>query len=350
MGESRIPTLKAAALVNPEEQPTPGTLREGPRRVFIAGARRRVAVHLIERLLAAPEVDLVLAVDRGACPPALLGCDPERFVFASADLSKRRQVDNLFLLDRLRERPLDTVMHLAFQGNPRGYGVESHEFNVNSARHMLDAALRHGVGKYVFLSSDAVYKLGPRSDYKVREDGELNLDPDAHPILRDTIDAEFMCRAKMDRPDCEVMVLRPSGVFGGGVLSGVNLLFESTPPVLPVGFDPMINPTSKERLARDLMLAIFLHGKGVYNIAGVTVGPLSKFLDERGIRPIRVPGPALGVVNRLQRMLGMTRYHAGFHPKRLYFSLVLDDARFEKIFRANAEHVIALARSPDATS
>lgn len=347
MADSKIPTLKAAALVNPAEQATPGTLREGPRRVFIAGARRRVAVHLIERLLAAPEVDFVLGVDRGACPPALLGCDPERFVFMSADLSKRRQVDNLFLLDRLRERPLDTVLHLAFQGNPKGYGVESHEFNVNSARHLLDAALRHGVSKYIFLSSDAVYKIGPRSDYKVREDGELNLDPDAHPILRDTIDAEFMCRAKMDRPDCEVMVLRPSGVFGGGVLSGVNLLFESTPPVLPVGFDPMINPTSKERLARDLILAIFLHGKGVYNLAGLTVGPLSKFLDERGIRPIRVPGPALGLVNRVQRALGMTRYHAGFHPKRLYFSLVLDDARFEKIFRANAEKVIALARTPD---
>jgi len=109
----------------------------------------------------------------------------------------------------------------------------------------------------------------------------------------------------------------------------------------------MINPTSKERLARDLILAIFLHGKGVYNLAGLTVGPLSKFLDERGIRPIRVPGPALGLVNRVQRALGMTRYHAGFHPKRLYFSLVLDDARFEKIFRTNAERVIALARSPE---
>lgn len=348
MAESKIPTLKSAALINPAELAEPGTLRAGPRRVFIAGARRRVAVHLIERLLAAPEVDLVLGADRGACPPALLGCDPERFIFASADLSKRRQVDNLFLLDKLRERPIDTVLHLAFQGNPRGYGVESHEFNVNSARHLLDAALRHGVAKYIFLSSDAVYKIGARTDYKVREDGELNLDQDVHPILRDTIDAEFMCRAKMDRPDCEVMVLRPSGVFGGGVLSGINLLFESTPPVLPVGFDPMINPTSKERLGRDLILAIFLHGKGVYNIAGNTAGPLSKFLEERGIRPIRVPGPALGVVNRLQRALGMTRYHAGFHPKRLYFSLVLDDSRFEKVFRSHAEAVHALVRSPDA--
>jgi hypothetical protein len=346
-GESKIPTLKAAALVNPAETPTPGTLREGPRRVFIAGARRRVAVQLIERLLAAPEVDLVLGVDRGPCPPALLGCDPERFLFASADLSRRRQVDNLFLLDKLRERPLDTVVHLAFQGNPRGYGVESHEFNVNSARHLLDASLRHGISKYIFLSSDAVYKIGPRTDYKVREDGDLNLDHDVHPILRDTIDAEFMCRAKMDRPDCEVMVLRPSGVFGGGVLSGINLLFESTPPVLPVGFDPMINPTSKERLARDLVLSIFLHGKGVYNLAGLTAGPLSKFLEERGITAIRVPGPTLGVVNRVQRMLGMTRYHSGFHPKRLYYSLVLDDTRFDKIFRTNADKVPTLARTPD---
>ena len=332
---------------NQPGEAVPGTLRTGKRRVFVAGARRRVAVHLVERLLAEPDVEAILAVDRGACPPALLGCDPERFVFASADLSRRRQVDNLFLLDRFRQKPFDTVLHLAFAGNPHGYNFKSHEFNVNAAQHLLQAALRHAVNKYVFLSSDAVYKLGPRGDYKVREDAELNLDPDAHPILRDTLDAEFICRAKMDEPGVEVMVLRPSGVFGGGVISGINLLFESNPPMLPVGFDPMVNPTTKERLARDLMLSIFLHGKGVFNVAGTTVGPLSKFLEERGIQPIRVPGPALKLFNRAQRVLGMTRYHAGFHPKRLYFSLVLDDDKFERVFRANAGKVRALSRSSD---
>ena len=337
----------SGAANQPGKEPRAGTLRPGQRRIFIAGARRRVAVHLIERLMADPDVEIVLAVDRGACPPALLGCDPERFVYASADLSRRRQVDNLFLLDRFRRRPLDTVLHLAFAGNPHGYNFKSHEFNVNAAQHLLTASLRHGIGKYIFLSSDAVYKLGPRGDYKVREDAELNLDPDAHPILRDTLDAEFICRAKMDDPTAEVMVLRPSGVFGGGVISGINLLFESNPPVLPVGFDPMVNPTTKERLARDLMLAIFLHGKGVFNVAGTTVGPLSKFLDERGIRPLRVPGPALGLVNRAQRLLGMTRYHAGFHPRRLFYSLVLDDAKFERVFRVNAHRVAGLARTSD---
>jgi len=324
-----------------------GMLREGPRRVFIAGARRRIAIHLIERLIAAPEVDLVLAVDRGPCPPALLGCDPDRFTYASADLSRRRQVDNLFLLDRLRAEPLDTVVHLAFVGDPHGYDYERHEFNVNAAQNLLDAALRHDVTKHIFLSSDAVYRLGPRNDYKVREDAEINLDPKGHPVLRDTIDAEFICRAKMDHPQCEVMVIRPSGVFGGGVLSGINLLFESNPPVLPVGFDPMINPTSKERLARDLMLAIFLHGKGVFNVAGTTAGPMSRFLEDRGIRAVRGPGPALGLVNRVQRALGMTRYHAGFHPKRLYFSLVLDDEKFERAFRAHAHLVTALGPASD---
>jgi nucleoside-diphosphate-sugar epimerase len=338
--KQRRDTMRRAALVTAvDDGPEPGALREGPRRVVVAGARRRVAVHLVERLLADPGVDAVLAVDHGACPPALLGADPDRFLYASADLSRRRQVDNLFLLDRFHDKPLDTVVHLAFQGNPHGYTDRNHEFNVNATKHLLEAALRYGVDKYIFLSSDAVYKIGPRGDYKVREDAELNLDPHVHPILRDTIDAEFICRAKMDDLDCEVMVLRPSGVFGGGVISGINLLFESNPPVLPVGFDPMINPTTKERLARDLMLAIFLHGKGVYNVAGVTVGPLSKFLEERGLRPVRVPGPALRLFNRAQRMLGMTRYHADFHPRRLFFSLVLDDTRFEKIFRSNAHRL-----------
>jgi len=331
-----------------EEGHEPGSPRVGRRRIFITGARRSVTVHLIERLVADhDEVEIILAVDRGACPPTLLGCDPERFVFASADLSRRRQVDNLFLLDRFRGRPFDTVLHMAFQGNPHGYNFKSHEFNVNAAQHLLEASLRHGVEKYIFLSSDAVYKLGPRNDYKVREEAELNLDPSNHAIVRDTLDAEFICRAKMDDPSAEVMVLRPSGVFGGGVISGINLLFESKPPVLPVGFDPMINPTTKERLSRDLMLAIFLHGKGVYNVAGKTIGPLSRFLEERGIKPVRVPGPTLRAVNRAQRLMGSTRYHAGFHPKRLYYSLVLDDAKFGRVFRANARHVLALARAGD---
>lgn len=311
-------------------------LRSGPRKVMVTGSRRKVAIECIGRLLEHPTVEFVLAVDRGACPQALLGHDPERFLFVSADLSRRRQVDNLFLLEPCREHRLDTVVHLAFQGNPSGYGFASHEFNVNATRHLLQASLAHDIEKYIFLSSDAVYKIGPRADYKIAEDAELNLDPGAHPILRDTLDAEFLCRAKMDAAQCEIVVLRPSGVFGGGVISGLNLLFESEPPILPLGFDPMINPTTVERLARDILLAVFLRGKGVFNVAGEVAGPLSRFMQERGIEAMRVPGPMLRGLNKMQRWLGHTRYHAAFHPRRLYYSLVLDDLRFRKQFRDHA--------------
>ena len=205
--------------------PDPGTRRAGKRRILVTGAHRRVAIELIERLLEHELVELIVAVDRGACPPALLGHDPDRFLFASADLSRRRQVDNLFLLDELRDRPLDTVVHLAFQGDPHGYKLRNHEFNVHATQHLIDGSLRHAVTKFVFLSSDAVYRIGARGDFKVREDAELNHDPKAHPILRDTLDAEFICRAKMDALTCEVMVVRPSGVFGGGVI-----WFMRTPP------------------------------------------------------------------------------------------------------------------------
>lgn len=312
-------------------------VRTGPRRLLIAGARRKIAVELIARLLADKRVEKILAVDEGTCPPGLLGHDPARFMFRNASLDRRRQVDNLFLFEEFREHPLDTVVHLAFSGNPKGYDVSRHEYNVNAARHLLDASLRYQIGKYVFLSSDAVYAVGPRGDYKVSEDSELNLDPASPKAVRDIIDAEFLCRAKMDHPACEVMVLRPAGVIGGGVMSGLNLLFESNPPVLPIGFDPMINPTSKERLARDIQLALMFRGKGLYNIAGPTAGPLSRFLEQRGIVPLRVPGPMLRQANRLQRMIGQTRYHAEYQPKRLFYSLVLDDTRFDAAFRAHAE-------------
>lgn len=319
-------------------------LRSGQRRILIAGAQRKIAVELIARLLEDRSVEKILAVALGPCPPGLLGHDRDRFIFHQSDLSRRRQVDNLFLFEEFRERPIDTVVHLAFAGNPKGYDVRRHEYNVNAARHLLDAALRHQVGKYVFLSSDAVYAVGPRGDYKVGEDAELNLDPRAPATVRDIIDAEFLCRAKMDHPSCEVMVLRPAGVIGGGVMSGLNLLFESNPPVLPIGFDPMINPTTKERLARDIQLALMLRGKGVYNVAGPSAGPLSRFLEARGVTPMRVPGPLLRSTNRLQRLVGQTRYHAEYQPKRLFYSLVLDDGRFDASFRV---HEPALAGSAE---
>jgi nucleoside-diphosphate-sugar epimerase len=311
-------------------------LRPGPRRILIAGAGRKIAVELIARLLDDRRIDKILAVGEGACPPALLGHDPARFMYHSATLDRRRQIDNLFLFEQFREHPLDTVVHLAFAGNPKGYDVSRHEYNVNAARHLLDASLRHGIGKYVFLSSDAVYAVGPRGDYKVAEDAELNLHPSAPKAVRDVIDAEFLCRAKMDHLACEVIVLRPAGVIGGGVMSGLNLLFESKPPVLPIGFDPMINPMSKERIARDIQLALMLRGKGLYNIAGPTAGPLSRFLEQRGVTPLRVPGPLLRQANRVQRMLGQTLYHAEYQPKRLFYSLVLDDSRFEAAYRRHA--------------
>ncbi|MFO0634332.1 MAG: hypothetical protein U0168_15915 [Nannocystaceae bacterium] len=347
MAEStKIPTLKAAALVNPAEMATPGTLREGPRRVFVAGARRRVAVHVIERLLAAPEVDLVLGVDRGACPPALLGCDPERFIFASADLrasaARSTTCSCSIACASARSTPSCTWRSRA---TPRATASRATSSTSTRRATYWTRACATAWPSTSSCRAMRSTRSARAPTTRCARTASSNLDPDVHPILRDTIDAEFMCRAKMDRPDCEVMVLRPSGVFGGGVLSGVNLLFESTPPV-PVGFDPhdqshQQGAAGPRHPARDLLARQRRLQRR---------GPDGRAADEvpRGARHPADPraGPALGVVNRMQRILGMTRYHADFHPKRLYFSLVLDDSRSSRIFRANANGAGAGAFAP----
>lgn len=310
----------------------PGQSRAGRRRILVTGVNRRIAANVIERLLDDSTVELVVGVSHGSCPPWLVGHDPARFSHVPAQLNRRREVENLFLLELVRERPIDTVIHLALEGDPVGYDLRRHEFNVSSTRHTLAIGRANGVTKYVFLSSDAVYKIGPRTDAEVDEDSELNLDPGTHPVVRDMIDAEFLCRAKMDDPGCEIVVLRHAGVIGGGVISGINLLLESAPPVLPVGFDPLMNPCTVHELASAICLAALRHGKGVFNVAGAEIRTLSSLLDAHGVSPRRVPGPALRAVNRVQRFLGQTRYHAEYHPGRLHYGLVLDDSRFRRVF------------------
>lgn len=316
-------------------------LREAPQRVLVTGAHRRMAHALIEALLEDTRVAMVVAVDRGPCPVELLGRDPERFAYASVDLAKRRQVEHALLHEAVEGVGFSTVVHLCAESGSAGGAHRVHAHNVDATRYLLEGSVQHRVGKFVFVSSDSVYRLGPRADASVAEDAELDLSADAHPRVRDTIDAEFLCRAKMDQPDMEVCVLRPSGLIGDGLDSGLSQLLAGDPIYAPVGFDPLVQPLPLATFVRDVLLAILLRGGGVFNVGSPRVVSLSVLAQEQGRRVVRVPGAVIPLVYAAARRFGTTPFDVRVRPKRLFHSLVLDDRKFSARFRAHGELVFA---------
>ena len=230
-----------------------------------------------------------------------------------------------------REEEINTVVHLAFKGDPEGYGSPSHQLNIagtkNFLQHCLDCP---SVTQFVYLSSASVYRLGPTSDVLIREDDELNFDPNAHPIVKDAVGAELLCRTQMDSERCNIVVLRPSGVIGRNVNSELNHLFESTVCFVPMGYDPMVNPVHTLDVIRALKEAAFLDIRGIFNIAGPDAGPLSAFLGMVRGRAHKVPERLLGPMYRMARRMGLSHFKYELNPGRLRYGLVLDGSRAQR--------------------
>jgi UDP-glucose 4-epimerase len=315
-------------------------LRAKPLRVLITGVTRTIGRQLADELYYDQRVERIIGTALGRDRPYYFrNFDPERFNYQSLDLNRPRSLADFFYTRALREAEINTVVHLAFKGDPWSYGGGAHQLNIagtkNFLQHCLDSP---SVTQFVYLSSASVYRMSPLTDVLIREEDDLNFEPDAHPIVKDAVGAELLCRAKMDHERCNIVVLRPSGVIGRNVSSELNHLFESALCFVPMGFDPMINPIHALDVIRALKAAVFQDIRGVYNIAGPDAGPLSAFLDRSRGQARAVPAPLLGPLYRMAQRLRLSRYNYELNPLRLCYPLVLDSSRAQRELGFSPRH------------
>lgn len=316
--------------------------RPGPFRVLITGVTRTIGRQLAEELYFDNRVENVLGVSVDPRRPYYFrDYDPQRFAYQQLDLNRHRSISDFFHGQTFLSARINSVVHLAFRSDPRHYDGSSHRLNVEGTRTFLDYCLAcPTVEQFVYLSTANVYRLGPQMDVLVSEKSELNLSPAVHPIIGDAVAAELLCRAQMDHERCRIVVLRPSGTIGRNVRSELNALFESVICFTPFGYDPMVNPIHARDVVRALKTGLAAQVRGVFNIAGPDVGPLSVFLGMSQRRVVTVPGSALGYCYRAARRFGMTSFDYEVNPLRLQYSLVLDASEARRQLGISPRHHI----------
>lgn len=173
-------------------------------RVMLTGASGFLGAHLLAQLRAAgvPVVALVRSPDAAS---RLAGPGVETIVGA---------LDDAQALRRALATPTDAIFHLAADTSPwRGHAARQLRTNVDGTRAVLEAALRHGVRRFVHTSSVAAYG------------GQEGVIDETSPLLgrdswisyeRTKAAAEDLVREAGSGHGLETVVLNPAHILGPG--------------------------------------------------------------------------------------------------------------------------------------
>jgi UDP-glucose 4-epimerase len=309
--------------------------------VLIAGATSVIGRQVVEQLYYDDRnVGHIMAVALESQKPYYFDeYDTARFSYHSLNILKPRELTNLFLSERFRDARIDTVLHLAFMHRSDASGGERHELNVDGTRAMLlKCAETEGIRKFVFLSSWDVYRLKPHNPVLLDERSDLNFAQRTHGWIKDRVDADMQCRAMMDHPRLQVVVLRPTGIVGRNVRLPMNEFLSSRICPMVAGFNPMVNLIHTFDVMRAIRCAVHRPVKGVFNVVGQETAPLSEFIRLAGRVSIHLPEVALNPFNALQRRLGLTQWDSTVYPERFKFSCLLDGKKAEDILGYKPTH------------
>jgi len=304
--------------------------RPKKKNILITGVTTSIGRNLVAHLVNNKKVGKVLGVARGEKPYYFNDLPNDRFIYRSCNILKYRELKNLFLSKTFRSAEINVVIHLAFQNRPVP-GEDTHRLNVEGTRDLLRKCIETpGINKFIFKSSDVVYKLLPHNPTYLDENADLNFDPDADQWIKDRVDADMICRSFMDNRKVKIVILRMSNIIGRNIEGQFNAYFDSKPVFKTLGFNPLINLLHMKDVIQAITLALLKDVQGIYNIAGLDTAPITTFAELNGSTMISLPEPALATINWMQRKLGLTNYYYSVDRERQKYTALLDISKAMK--------------------
>jgi len=271
----------------------------GGRVVAITGAFGSLGRQLIRRLEDDPAVERIVAIDvrtatemaeregESTEPAALL----ERHARLSAhqlDLTAPGAASDL--VEVLKNEGADTLCHLAMLSTPTHHTELAHELETIGTMYVLHAAAAAGVDQLVSLSSTMCYGAWHDNPAWLTEEHPLRGPGDVR-FIDDKIDADKQVqRFAAEHPEVRCSTVRLGAVVGSRARRLWARLFYR--PLVPtvLGYDPLFQLLHAEDAVTGLHAVVKRAPRGVFNLAGRGVLPLSRIIEGLGRR--RAPLPA----------------------------------------------------------
>jgi UDP-glucose 4-epimerase len=234
---------------------------------------------------------------------------------------RRNAAEGLF-----RKRNVQAVIHLNIMHNPRANLNEHYTFNLYGTQKLLEYCIKYGVQKFVFLSSANIYGPRPESSGYLAEDSPL-MASQAFSGIQDLIAVDLLVQSFFwKHPQLQVVILRPCHIIGQGIQNAPTNYLRLEPPMTLLGFDPLIQLIHVDDVVQGMQRALDVEARGIYNLAGPGVVPLSTLHRQLGHKPIPVPEP---IARKVLETLWKSRL-TSFPPPELAhirYACLVDDAR-----------------------
>ncbi|MCA9564416.1 MAG: SDR family oxidoreductase [Myxococcales bacterium] len=209
--------------------------------------------------------------------------------------------------DIFRRQRIEAVVHLNILHNLHKNSDERHTFNVGGTHRILDYCVKHGVNKFVLLSSANVYGADPTNHQFFNEEAPL-MAASAFSLIRDLVEIDIYTNSFFWRhPEVDAVVLRPVNIVGpvGNAIS--NYLRLKNPPTV-LGFDPMLQLVHMDDVVEAMRLALRPGIRGVFNITGPGSIALSVLQRQLGRRKIPLPDAVVRPITKLMWDLRLTTF------------------------------------------
>jgi UDP-glucose 4-epimerase len=292
-------------------------------KVLVTGATAPLGAALVEALLAAPEVELVLAA--GRAPRAPLPSD-RRLVYRGRDLTRPRVLHDLVWGDAL-EHGVEVVVHGMQHRCARDRGPGVHAQNVEATRELVRACTGHPtIRRLVYRSFAEIYARHHATSNLLDEEAPLDFDPSSPQWVRDRLEEDLTVCAHLGGP-LQLAVLRCAEILAPGTGSQLWDYLQSRVCLHPLGFDPMISVLSLPDAVAALLAAVRTSATGVFNIPGHDTLPLSVAIAESRRASIPVPGPVMAPLYGLRRWIAGFEFRYDMNLRKFHFGGVLDGTR-----------------------
>ena len=260
----------------------------------------------------------------------VIGIDRRPFPDAPKDVRhvphplRRKKVRDVF-----RREPIRAVVHLGVMHDPRKTALTHHTWNVEGFVKLLEYCKSYEIPKLVLLSSASLYGGRPENPQFLAEEAPL-MAGSRFGQVTDQIQVDMLAQSFFWRhPDCETVVLRPCSIIGKVRNAPTKFLRSRTIPYI-MGFDPMIQLIHEADVIEAVLAAMEPGVRGIFNLAGPTVAPLSGLIRELGRESYGVPLPLARPLLRRAFKLKLTNFPAE-EADYVQYQCLVDDARAREV-------------------
>jgi UDP-glucose 4-epimerase len=289
-------------------------------KVLITGNAGALGRDLVMRLIQDGSYQLI-GVDRRP-----LENMPEGIEHLPLDLRRKSAIEVLYKL-----KP-KSIIHLGVVRNPqrhRNKRANIYYFNLESTTQLLRLAERLSIRKFVFLSTANLYGPSAATNGILTEDSPLH-GANKSPEFRDLVSLDMMMQSFFwKRPKTETIILRPCHIVGGTLHNAPSKYFKMNMIPTILGFDPMLQLLHEDDLISAIIMSLKSKVRGIFNLAGPDVAPLSRIIKALDRPTIPIPETLLKLFMAGSFLSRQSNFPIG-ELDHLKYSCIIDTNRAEK--------------------